>query len=181
MLRFFIPDRTIPPAASREHVSDGPNGDAFGCIRWAVWQGLNRDLWLDPGAGSAGDEYRAGAAIDDVIRNAAQQESAGAIQGPCADDDEVGIFGLGRGDDALPRLAGPHQERRFHTVNPRLLNDRLKRALALGAELVQPRRSGGNQLASEAKAQINDVDHEQPGAKRSTQVYRLFRGAFRDC
>lgn len=158
------------------HVSDGSIGEASGRLWRAIWQGPNRDQWLAEPK-SATDQHRAGTVVHDVIRDAAERQPIRVIRGTGPDDHQVSALRLGRRNDALPGLAGPHQERRLDAVYSRLLYDRQQSLLALRTKLIEPGCPGGTQLASEAEANIDDVHDEQPRAERSTQIYCLIRGS----
>src|SRR5688572_20529247 len=56
---------------------------------------------------SARDKHRAAAVVHDVVGHASEQEPSLAVERACTDYDQVGLLGLGRGDDALSGLADP--------------------------------------------------------------------------
>src|SRR5262245_50675486 len=86
---------------------------------------------------SAGDKHRARAVVDDVVGHAAEQEPSRPIESAGADDDQIGAFGVSRGDDALARLPGPHQEIGIDAFVARSLNDGHELLLAVCAQLIK--------------------------------------------
>ena len=70
--------------------------------------------------------------MNDVVRDAAQEQSPGSGEAACSHDDEVYFLRFGGGHDALARFARPEQVRRLDAPRPGSLDNFQQPRLALG-------------------------------------------------
>jgi len=102
-----------------------------------------------------------------VVRHAAEQELAGAIEGARPKHYQVGAFRLRGGHDALAGIARPHQEFGVDAIAARFIDDLHQASLAVRAKLVDAGRRLTAPRAAQGLVRIDDVDDQQAGPQRA--------------